>query len=134
MPYLVPETTKLGVFKKIMLTQTAFALLSLGAFYTVIPLLEGKSLAESYKELEYKLWPTMKANWKVWPIFHLVNFTMVPLNLQPATVAGFMVFFNIYLSFMKFVVKRPDELQEGDKQITVGGDMMSELTSHTVIN
>ena len=51
----------------------------------------------------------MLANWTVWPFFHIVNFTMVPLNLQAACVAVFMTFFNVYLSFMH-TVKRPDQM------------------------
>ncbi len=52
----------------------------------------------------------MIANWKVWPILQFLNFSFVPLNMQAAYVAFFSLFFNVYLSFMKFVVKRPDEM------------------------
>ena len=108
LPRLVPESTRLALAKKILFTQTCFAVTSICAFYTVIPLLQGKNLAEGFEEIKYKIWPTMLANWKVWPLFHLVNFTLVPVKLQAAFVAFFCLFFNIYLSFMKFVVKRPD--------------------------
>ena len=36
------------------------------------------------------------------------------MNLQAAYVAFFSLFFNIYLSFMKFVMKRPDQEQVAD--------------------
>ena len=94
---------------KILYTQTFFAVFSICCFYTLVPLMQGNGLDESVKELRFKLWPTMLANWKVWPIFHVFNFTLVPTQLQPAGVAFFFAVFSVYLSFMKFVVKRPDQ-------------------------
>ena len=40
----------------------------MSAFYTAIPLLQGKHVTEGFQEIKYKLWPTMLTNWKVWPI------------------------------------------------------------------
>ena len=39
LPRLVPEVTRMAIMKKILFTQTAFALTSICAFYTAIPLL-----------------------------------------------------------------------------------------------
>ena len=111
LPFIAPGTGKLSVAKKLLFSQTAFTFVSMSAFYTAIPLLQGKPLMEGVKEIEYKLWPTILTNWKVWPILQFINFTCVPMNLQAAYVAFFSLFFNVYLSFMKFVIKRPDELE-----------------------
>ena len=68
LPYIAPGTSKLAIVKKMLFTQTAFTLVSMCAFYTAIPLMQGQSLSEGLSEIQHKLWPTMKTNWKVWPI------------------------------------------------------------------
>ena len=110
LPYIAPGTSQTAIMKKILFTQTCFTIVSLSAFYTAIPLLQGNSLNEGMQEIKYKLWPTLVTNWKVWPILQLINFKFVPMQLQAAYVAFFSLFFNIYLSFMKYVIKRPDQL------------------------
>ena len=112
LPYIAPGTSKMAIMKKIIFTQTAFTLVSMSAFYTAIPLMQGNDPRECFMEIKHKLWPTMKTNWKVWPFLQLINFTFVPMQMQAAYVAFFSLFFNIYLSFMKFVFKRPDQLAE----------------------
>ena len=56
----------------------------------------------------------MQANWSVWPVLQVINFTFVPVQLQAAYVAFLSVFFNIYLSYMKFVVVRPDQEEQSE--------------------
>lgn len=108
LPFIAPGTSHLAICKKLLFTQTIFTLVSMSAFYTAIPILQGISPIEGVKEIKHKLWPTMLTNWKVWPVLQLINFAFVPMNLQAAYVAFFSLFFNCYLSFMKFIVKRPD--------------------------
>ena len=108
LPYIAPGSSQIAIMKKLLFSQTCFTLVSMSAFYTAIPLLQGNSISEGWKEIKYKLWPTLITNWKVWPILQFINFKFVPLQLQAAYVAFFSLFFNIYLSFMKFVMKRPD--------------------------
>ena len=44
----------------------------------------------------------MKTNLKVWPLLQLINFTMVPPQLQVFYVNFMQIWWNAYLSFMKF--------------------------------
>lgn len=128
LPYIAPGTSNTSLAKKILFTQTAFTLISMCAFYTAIPLMQGDSLTEGLQEIRYKLWPTLVTNWKVWPFLQLINFTFVPMQLQAAYVAFFSIFFNIYLSFMKFVIKRPDEMlqEEAESTLFTPGLVLSE--------
>ena len=112
LPFIAPGSTKLDIVKKLLFSQTVFTGVSMTAFYTAIPLMQGENPSESLAEIRHKLWPTMLTNWKVWPLLQVINFTLVPINMQAAYVAFFSLFFNIYLSFMKFVMKRPDELAQ----------------------
>ncbi len=68
LPFIAPGTCRISLAKKILFTQTVFTLVSMSAFYTAIPLLSGKSPMEGIKEIQFKLWPTLIANWKVWPM------------------------------------------------------------------
>jgi len=60
-------------------------------------------MGDSISEINDKLWPTLVANWKVWPLLQLINFALVPIKLQVLYVNFFGVFWNTYLSFQKFV-------------------------------
>ena len=41
LPYIAPGTSRIAIFKKLLFTQTAFTLVSMSAFYTAIPVLQG---------------------------------------------------------------------------------------------
>ena len=103
LPLIAPGNSRLSVFKKLVFTQTIFTLISMSAFYTAIPLMNGQDMTDIREEIGKKLWPTLVTNWKVWPVLQLINFSFVPVKLQVLYVAFFSLFFNCYLSFMKFV-------------------------------
>ena len=105
LPLIAPGHGWRSVGKKLLFTQTIFTCISMSAFYTVIPILQGEE--PSLLELQHKLWPTLLTNWKVWPILQIINFTYVPVALQVAYIAFFSLFFNVYLSYMKNVVQVP---------------------------
>ena len=44
----------------------------------------------------------MKTNFKVWPLLQLINFTLVPPQLQVFYINFMQIWWNAYLSFMKF--------------------------------
>jgi hypothetical protein len=48
-----------------------------GVYFTFIKLLEGHPNAIS-SMLAAKFWPTLAANWCIWPLAHLINFKYVP--------------------------------------------------------
>ena len=79
LPMIAPGKGWGSVGKKIFFTQTIFTCISMTAFYTMIPILQGNK--PSLSELQYKFWPTMLTNWKVWPMLQFINFTCVPLQM-----------------------------------------------------
>ena len=46
----------------------------------MLPLIDGKTLEEAKRSVREKLWPTMCANWKIWPLVMFVNFQYIPLK------------------------------------------------------
>ena len=52
-------------------------------------------------ELKQKLLPTFYTNLKVWPLLQLINFTLVPPQLQVLYINFMQIWWNAYLSFMK---------------------------------
>ena len=108
LPWIAPGKQCASVVaKKWLFTQTVFTMISIGTFYATVPLFQGQTLNESYEELYNKMIPTLKTNYKVWPILQMFNFTFVPMKLQPLFVAVMSLFWNTYLSFMKYVYQVP---------------------------
>lgn len=52
------------------------------AFFTVNSAAEGMKWPEIRKKLDDNLWPTLKANWAIWPAALIFNFWLVPLKLR----------------------------------------------------
>ncbi len=86
-----------------MLSQSIVSYGSIIIFYSIIPLIQGKTVGDSIEEIRNKSWQTMLMNWKVWPLVQLINFTLVPIKLQVLWVNMFGLIFNVYLSYMTFV-------------------------------
>lgn len=87
--------------KKLLFTQTVFSVVSIASFYIFVSRLEGKDLEGTKDELKAKLLPTLCTNWKVWPLLQLINFALVPPQLQVLYVNFMQLWWNVYLSFMK---------------------------------
>jgi protein Mpv17 len=47
-----------------------------------IPKLEGKSNSEAIDNVKMRIWPTLKANWMLWPLAQMINFKLIPLAHQ----------------------------------------------------
>ena len=68
--------------KKLLFTQTIFSMFSISSFYIYTSLMEGKDIEGTKQELQNKLIPTLQTNIKVWPLLQLINFALVPPQLQ----------------------------------------------------
>lgn len=51
-------------------------------YFVAISLMEGKSTNQIQEGLREKWWPTVKANWVVWPAVQVVNFAFIPAHLR----------------------------------------------------
>lgn len=65
------------VLAKTALDQLVYASIGTGLFFTTITLMEGHP-ASVPAVLHAKFWPTLAANYAIWPMAHLVNFRFVP--------------------------------------------------------
>ncbi|KAI9297298.1 hypothetical protein K502DRAFT_274429, partial [Neoconidiobolus thromboides FSU 785] len=88
------------VLKRVFADQLFFAPLAVGCFFLVMPLLEGGNWLQIKTKFNELYYPTLLDNWKVWPLFQLVNFCYVPLffRLPFASIMG--IFWNTYLSMV----------------------------------
>jgi hypothetical protein len=78
--------------------QLGWAPVGIPLYFTVMSQLEGKSYKETKIKLEENWWPTLKANWTVWPLFQLFNLGLVPVQHQLLTVNLISIAWNTYLS------------------------------------
>ena len=100
-PKLGPASCVKALGKKLLFTQTIFSLVSISSFYIFLSKCEGKSTAGTLEELNHKLVPTFITNLKIWPVLQLINFTLVPPQLQVLYVNFMQLWWNVYLSMMK---------------------------------
>ena len=59
-----------------------------------------KLLSLGFAKVAADLWPTLIANWKLWPPANFINFRFVPLNYRVLFTNMVAVIWNIYLSAM----------------------------------
>ena len=64
-------------YKQTNKTQKVYAFVMTAVYFAVVTLLEGRP-SEIGATVAAKFWPTLAANWLVWPLAHLVNFRFVP--------------------------------------------------------
>jgi protein Mpv17 len=88
--------------KKTALDQTVFAAFSVFAFFGIQTLLSGGSSQDVKEKLDKEFWPTLKANWMLWPGAQLVNFGMVPVPYQVLFSNFVALFWNAYLSYVQY--------------------------------
>jgi hypothetical protein len=78
--------------------QLIWAPVGIPLYYFVMSLLEMRPLNETKEKLKKNWWPTLKANWMVWPAFQLVNLGFVPVQHQLLSVNLISIAWNTYLS------------------------------------
>lgn len=101
MPYLFPNTKKINVLKSVVYDQTIGAVIFTTLFFTYLDLAAGKNFEQIIEELKVKLFPTLKANWSVWPFLMLINFSIIPVpwRVLYSNICG--MFWGAYLSFVQ---------------------------------
>lgn len=82
------------------LDQLIFAPASLAFFFVYTGTFEFKTKEEIQAKLNKQWWPTLVANWYVWPPVQLVNFYVTPLNYQSLVVNSVALGWNTYLAYV----------------------------------
>ncbi|KAL0477333.1 SYM1 [Acrasis kona] len=90
------------VAKQVFIDQAFFAPASLVLFFAYINVVEGLSVDDLKKKLEKDMWPTLVANWKLWPAVQFVNFALVPLAYRVLVVNFVSILWNAYLSYVQY--------------------------------
>jgi len=72
----------MGVATKVLIDQAVWTPPLTVIFFTYEGSLQGESVADASQTALQKLWPTLKANWTVWPLVHLCTFSLIPLNYR----------------------------------------------------
>ena len=99
---LLPSSTIGQVFGKMAIDQLLFAPLILSGFYIFLTTVSDGDPMKGVGLIRDKLWETLVANWKIWPLAMTFNFWLMPMKYQVlfANVVGF--FWNIILSYIAY--------------------------------
>lgn len=67
-----------AVIAKVLLDQAFMAPLGIALFFQVMGMLEGNTAHQAFQSTKEKFWPTVKANYMLWPAANAINFAFVP--------------------------------------------------------
>ncbi|CAM6126906.1 unnamed protein product [Calypogeia fissa] len=98
LPKIVPMPGVGGVLLRIALDQFFFTPLGMVGFFVVLLTLEDRR-ANIRTKLEKDLWPTIVANWKVWIPFQVMNFGLIPPQLQVAATGLLGMGWSVFVSY-----------------------------------
>ncbi|KAL2650149.1 hypothetical protein R1flu_018277 [Riccia fluitans] len=87
-----------GVLLRIALDQVVFTPLGMLSFFVILLTLENRQ-HEIQRKLEKDWGPTVIANWKVWIPFQILNFSMVPAQLQVPAAALLGMVWSVFISY-----------------------------------
>ncbi|KAG0303144.1 hypothetical protein BGZ98_006965 [Dissophora globulifera] len=87
-------------FKRMVTDQTLFAPVGLALLFSGLTILEGGGVEEIKDKLNNNYISTLKANYAVWPLVQLVNFSVMPLQLRLPFVSVVGIAWNAYLSLV----------------------------------
>lgn len=95
--HVVHQNKHVQTLLRVFVDQSAFAPVMIGVFCSSMAALEGASPRE---RLNQSYVPAMTANYYMWPLVQVINFTFVPPALRLLFVNVLAVGWNTYLSFL----------------------------------
>lgn len=95
---LIPSQTVAGTISRVAVDQFVWAPVFISAFLSSLLTLSGE-MSSVPSKLKNDLWATCKANWLIWIPFQVVNFGVIPPNLQVAAANVCALVWNTYLSW-----------------------------------
>jgi len=98
--HLVSARGSYGIFQKICFDQLLWTPFIDAGFFSYSALVDGRGVRGVVDDLREKYWVTLKQNWKVWPMVHVITYSLVPLHLRVVWVTTVGVCWSMFLSFM----------------------------------
>ncbi|KAG0256737.1 hypothetical protein BG011_004346 [Mortierella polycephala] len=95
--------------KRMMADQALFAPLGLALLFSGLTVLEGGGVQQIREKLNNAYFSTLQANYAVWPLVQLVNFSVMPLQLRLPFVSVVGIAWNAYLSMVNSGAQRVEE-------------------------
>ncbi|KAA8910473.1 hypothetical protein FN846DRAFT_775236 [Sphaerosporella brunnea] len=95
---LTANSSTLPTLKRVALDQICFAPMGLVGFFTYMTYAEGGDTEQVKKRLKNVFWPTLKANYMLWPMVQLINFRLMPLQFQLPFASTVGIAWGTYLS------------------------------------
>lgn len=96
-----PVTSKSGTvpaLKRVACDQVMFAPFGLCAFFTFMTVAEGGGKDDVVRKFKDVYFPTLKANYILWPAVQIINFRLMPLQFQIPFVSTIGIAWTAYLS------------------------------------
>lgn len=101
-------TAPLAVGLKVFLDQAVQTPLGMALFFAALKTLENQP-DQVLPTLRCKLLPSLLANWTVWPLAQLINFTVVPLDMRILYVNVIAIAWTAYISNVASQQTSPDQ-------------------------
>ncbi|KAF9181909.1 hypothetical protein BGZ51_005110 [Haplosporangium sp. Z 767] len=95
--------------KRMMADQVLFAPIGLALLFSGLTVLEGGGVQQIQDKLSNTYFSTLQANYAVWPLVQLVNFSVMPLQLRLPFVSVVGIAWNAYLSMVNSRAQRVEE-------------------------
>ena len=94
------ETIKLAIYK-VFVDELVFGPITLGAFFYVVSLFEGKTPQQALQKLKDEFWTTFIVDLLLWPGAQYINFRYLPTHYRILYISTLNIFWNSFLSFMQ---------------------------------
>jgi len=95
---LTTASSMVPVLKRVAADQFVFSPFGLCCFFTFMTVAEGGGKRQVIRKFEDLYFPTLKANWVIWPAVQLINFRVLPLRFQIPFVSTIGIAWTVYLS------------------------------------
>lgn len=98
---IMPQASKstAAVVSKMAIDQLLWAPVFTALFFSYMETAQGRP-ERAPDVVREKLWPTLKVNWTVWPLAHLINFRFIPSSQRILYINTVQVGYNAFLSTM----------------------------------
>ncbi|CAB4254254.1 similar to Saccharomyces cerevisiae YLR251W SYM1 Protein required for ethanol metabolism [Maudiozyma barnettii] len=96
--YILKRSKIATLVLRVGIDQLIFAPFGLILYYGSMSVMSGGTLQAVREKLRLQWWPTLCANWVVWPVVQFINFSLVPVHYRLLCVNSVALLWNTFLS------------------------------------